>query len=97
MEAPVAAAQRPLQCRAVADITIHALEIRALQPAQIRVRAQQCLHAMAARVEFMHEIRADESRRAGDKTVHVSRNFTGAKVGLFPADGIFKNARSNEP
>ena len=49
-----------------------ALEIEAGEAAEIGVGAEQRLDAMAAREQFVDEVRADETGRAGDKAIHIN-------------------------
>ena len=67
---PIAPLQAFRQRHHIPDITRHRLVLSTLQPAHIRPRPQQAPHGMPTRIQLMHEIRADETRPAGDETFH---------------------------
>ena len=70
VETPVAVAQRRDPFLRVAQIAGDALELGAFQSAQITFRPEQRFDVMAARNQFVDEVRSDKSRRAGDETEH---------------------------
>src|SRR6185503_4078079 len=70
METPVATAHRAREAVAVRDIAGDALHFSAGQAASVGIRTEQRLDAMATGIEFVNEVRADETRGAGDKTIH---------------------------
>src|SRR5260370_1983433 len=71
VKTPIAHGVRGLEPVCVAQVAVDALEVRALQPASITARTQQGLHLVPARHQLVHEVRADESRRACDETFHA--------------------------
>ena len=71
MKAPIAPAHGLLQPLAVAHVPLDRLESRAGQTSQIGSRPQQRLYSMAAYDQFMHQVRANKSRSAGDEAVHA--------------------------
>ena len=72
VKAPVAAARRLHAGGGIGDIAIDALEIQAIETAQIGRRTEERPDAMSAGNQFVDQICADESGGAGDKTIHVA-------------------------
>jgi hypothetical protein len=96
VKTPIATAHCSFQFVPVAHIACNAFEIRARQSAHIARRAQQYLNAMPARVQLMHEIRADETRRSSDKTIHnicngFQRSLNGGELKSFQAAALFSD------
>ena len=48
-----------------------ALDIRALQSPEVATRAHEDFDAMATRMQFVREVRADESGCASDEAIHA--------------------------
>ncbi len=80
VKAPVATVHRPLNEPGVAEIARNAIEIEATQAALIAAGAEQCLYMVSARAQLPDQIGPNESRSAGDKTVH-GQTSSGVLVG----------------
>ena len=72
VETPLAAPHRGFERVAVAQVADGALEFDVGQTLQIASRPEQRFHPVTARDQFMHKVRPDKARRAGDETIHKS-------------------------
>ena len=74
VKAPIAAAHRLFQQRAVGNIALDPFAIHPGQPAQFAARPHKHLHPVVPRPQLTHQIGADKPRRACNKTIHCRSN-----------------------
>jgi hypothetical protein len=71
VKTPVRTLDRGFQHSGIVYIAFDALDIRALQPAQVTAGAHEHFNAMTARDQFVREVCADKAGCAGDEAIHA--------------------------